>query len=93
MAEKCYGDKTRSYVVTERKRHANGRIEVFVFHENETFQKILKNHADNPIWFLERYEAYLRSEIMAKRWLAHVMEDYETEFKENLVDFTFITFR
>jgi len=60
---------------------------------NRTFRETLGNHIGNPSWFLERYEAYLLSKIRAKRWLAHVMKNYWSEFEKNLVDFTFITFK
>ena len=91
MAEKGYGGNRLSYVVTERKRRNNGRIEVFVFHENKTVRRELSN--SSPTQLLRRYDALRRSNIAARKWLAKVMDDYRSCFEKDLVDFAFITFR
>ena len=64
-----------------------------MFHENKAFRKILRKHSDDPNWFLERYPVYKNSSIKARSYLAEVMEHCQSHFKENLVDFTFITFK
>jgi len=91
MAEKCYGGYRLSYVVTERNRSLNGRIKVFVFHENEQVRRDLIN--SSPSQLLKRYGALKRSNITAYKWLARVMGNYWSCFEEDLVDFTFITFK
>jgi len=91
MAEKCYGRIRVAYVVTERKRRSNGRIEIFVFHEAKAVRRDLENKS--PSRLLRQYDAFKRSNITAQKWLARVMEDYRSWFEEDLVDFTFITFK
>ena len=91
MAERCYGKNKLSYVVTARSR--GGRIEVFVFHENKSMRRVLRDNSRNIIKLLERYDAFLRSNISAQYWLAKVIEDYRSHFERELVDFTFVTFK
>jgi hypothetical protein len=91
MAEKSYGKNRISYVVTERKRRSNGRIEIFVFHENKDVRQNIRN--SSPRQLLRRYDALQRSPIVAQKWLAKVMEGYWSFFEQDLVDFTFITFK
>ena len=91
MAEKCYGRKKLSYVVADRNRSGSRRIEVFVFHENESVRQDLGN--SSPSRLLKRCDALARSNISAQKWLAKVMMDYRPYFEKDLVDFTFITFK
>jgi len=91
MAERCYGENRLSYAVTVRS--GSGRIEVFVFHENKSMRETLRGNSNNTLKLLRRYDAFSRSNICAKYWLARVMEDYRSRFEKNLVDFTFVTFR
>lgn len=90
MTEKCYGGRRLAYAVTERRQGEQGRIRVFVFHENEGVRRDLGN--SNPSQLLKRYEAFLRSNIVAQKRLAEVMKDYWSHFERNLVDFEFIVF-
>lgn len=93
MTKKCYGENRLAYVVSERNRESNGHIEIFVFHENESMRNTIKNASSDPIKLLERYNTYLESSIRAKYWLAQVMKDFWAHFENNLVDFTFVSFK
>jgi len=91
MTEKCYGGRRLAYAVTERDRSKRGCIQVFVFHQNKEVRRDLEN--SDPSQLLKRYEAFLRSNIVAQKWLAEVMRDYWSHFEKDLVDFEFIVFK
>lgn len=82
MAEKIYGAREASYGVTER---ADGWIELRVYHKNKGVRRVLKEHIDNPSYFLRRRAAYQRSSIRAENHLAAVIRDYPSHFGQNRV--------
>jgi hypothetical protein len=47
--------------------------------------RLLEQHAANPRYFLEHRATFSRSGTSAKKWLASVMDDHATPFRENKV--------
>lgn len=88
MAEQCYGNIKISYVVTHR--NSKNRIQVFVFHDNETVRNTISKHIEDPTYFLDIYD--VDSDIMAEKWMARLVRDYRKNFELGLVDFTLIQF-
>jgi hypothetical protein len=93
MREKCYGGNKISYVVTKRNVPEKRYIRVFVFHENESMSKTLKESKSRPSHLLKRYDAFQRSSIAAQKWLAKVMKDHWEFFESDDVNFRFVTFK
>lgn len=83
MRETHYGKNKVLYEVVET---ANGRIQLNVRHSNSAMRHVLKNAIGNPRRLLACYDAFSRSSIRAKYWLAHVMNDYRVYFEKEQVD-------
>ncbi len=88
MAEQCYGGNKISYVVTQRS--SKDGIEVFVFHQNAKIRNIISQHIDDPTYFLDNLNP--ESSIMAEKWLARLVRDYQSKFEQGLVEFKLIQF-
>ena len=87
MAKKCFGGNKISYVIVAR----GERIEVFVFHENKDYRKVIQNRRNHPQYFLDH--SNLNSKIMANKHMAEVVDEYRDKFRKGLVDFTFVKFK
>ena len=88
MAEQCFGGRQISYAVIDRNKKKNGRIEVYVFHRNKAFRKVIKNNQYNPRFFLDRYDT--NSGNMAQKHMAHLVKAYRSYFERGLLDFMFM---
>jgi hypothetical protein len=89
MSERCYGENQISYVVVNRNN--KDRLEIFVFHENKGFTKVIKHNMGNPRYFL-RYKN-CENQLRARRYLARLVFDYRSYFERGDVDFTFVEFK
>ena len=86
MENKIYEKKIKSYEVVVLK---NNRIELHVYHQNKEIRKYLKNHENDPKYFLERRDSYKKNNLSAKRYLAQVINDYRPYFEKGLVELIF----
>lgn len=82
MAEKYYGGNKRSYGVIERQ---DGWIELHVYHDNKDMRRLLQKHTNDPSYFLQRQDTFKCSSIRAMFWLAKVLDDHRSYFKQNMV--------
>ena len=79
-----YGQRKDFFRVEEK---PDRRIEVQVCHANKAERQKVSFHSGNPRYFIEHYDAYARSKIRAKYWLARVVSDYRSHFETGRVNF------
>jgi hypothetical protein len=83
MGEIYFGDLKDLYGVVSK---LNGRIEIRVYHANQTWRKSIKAQIADARYFL-RYKDFKGTNPRAKYWLAKIVNQYETKFEKNRVDF------
>jgi hypothetical protein len=86
MSQRDYGTRKVLFRVIEKN---DRRIEVLVCHANIAERKKVNAHSTNPGYFIEHHDAYVRSMIRAKYWLARVVSDYRNHFETGRVSFRF----
>lgn len=84
MSVRSYGTNKRAYLVSHL---SDGRICVRVCHDNQLVRATLREHLDNPRYFLEHLSTYEKNHFRAQYWLGEVIKDYRAYFEAGRVVF------
>jgi hypothetical protein len=74
-------------VLYETVRGTDGILEVHVLHSNKNVREKIKKNRNNPAFFLENVNSYKDNDIRALKWLADIVIDNRSYFKEQKVKF------
>jgi hypothetical protein len=83
MTRRAYGDRKRSYVVVPQ---PDGWIQLWVCHGNGSVRAMMKQHKDDPRYFLEHQSTYAKGYFRAYYWLNEVLNDYRPYFESGRVE-------